>query len=310
MYKYVIKRLILMIPVILGVTFLVFSIVKMAPGDPVQMVIGDKAVSPEAIEEIREELGLNKPFLVQYGMFLRNMVRGDFGNSYITKRPIATDIAERFPVTFKLAFFSMLISLIIAIPVGIISATHQYSLRDNVSMVACLLGVSIPNFWLGLMLILLFSVRLGWLPSIGQSSWLNFVMPTVTLGVGSAANIARMMRSSLLEVIRQDYIRTAKAKGVKQGAIIRKHAMKNALMPVITVVGLQFGMSLMGAIITETVFTMSGTGRLLIDGIRNLDMPAVLGCVTVFALCYCMVNLIVDLLYGFLDPRVRAQYSS
>lgn len=309
MYKYVIKRLLMLIPVIIGVTFLVFSTVKMAPGDPVQMILGGEPATPEAIAQIRSDLGLDDPFLVQYGNFLLDMLHGSFGTSYVSQRDVATDIATRFPVTMKLAIFSVLISLVIALPVGIISATRQYSALDNIGMVACLIGVSIPNFWLGLMLMLLFSVNLGWLPSVGQDSWMHFVLPTITLGIGGAANIARMMRSSLLEVIRQDYIRTARAKGVKPKVIIRKHALKNAMMPVVTIAGLQFGMFLGGAVLTETVFSMSGTGRLLVDGIRALDMPTVLGCVTVFALCYSVVNLLVDLLYGFLDPRIRAQYS-
>ena len=299
----------MLIPVIIGVTFLVFSIMKLAPGDPVTMIMQGEPATPEMIAEIRHDLGLDKPFLVQYWDYLTGILHGDFGYSWISRRAVIDDLAQRFPVTLKLSVFSVLISVIIAIPVGVISATKQYSLADNASMVVCLLGVSIPNFWLGLMLILLFSVNLGWLPSMGQDTWKHFILPTITLGVGNAAQIARMMRSSLLEVIRQDYIRTAKAKGVKKGKIIWKHAMKNAMMPVITVIGLQFGMALMGAVLTETVFTMSGTGRLLIDGIRNLDTPVVLGCVTVFALCYSVVNLIVDLLYGFLDPRIRAQYS-
>lgn len=309
MYKYVIKRLLMLIPVIIGITFLVFFILSLTPGDPVKIMLGDMATE-EAKEALREELGLNDPLLVQYGNYMLGLVRGNLGTSYSTKRDVATDIWDRFPVTFILAVCSMTISVIIAIPVGIISATKQYSFTDNVSMIACLLGVSVPNFWLGLMLMLLFSVRLNLLPSMGADGWKNFILPSLTLGVGGAANIARMTRSSMLEVIRQDYIRTAKAKGVSKGKIIRKHALKNAMMPVITIIGLQFGLYLGGAILTETVFTMPGTGRLMLDGIRAKDTPVVLGCITVFAILYGLVNLIVDLLYGFLDPRIRSRYQS
>ena len=308
MYKYILKRLMMLIPVVVGITFLVFFILKLTPGDPVRLILGDMATE-EAKAQLRSDLGLDKPLLVQYANFMLRMVGGDLGRSYTTRRDVASEIRSRFSVTFKLAIFSMLISAIIAIPVGIVSATKQYSLMDNASMVACLIGVSIPNFWLGLMLLLLFSVHLGLLPSVGSDSWRNFILPSITLGVGGAANIARMMRSSMLEVIRQDYIRTARAKGVKKGKIIRKHALRNAMMPVITIIGLQFGLYLGGAVLTETVFSMSGTGRLLLDGIRAKDTPTVLGCVTVFALCYSLVNLLVDLIYGFLDPRIRAEYS-
>jgi len=308
MHKYILRRLLMLIPVIIGITLLVFSILKLTPGDPADMILGEMAPESSKIQ-LREELGLNDPFFVQYGKYMLNMLRGNFGRSYVTKRDVAKEIFSRFSVTARLGIFSMLVSAIIAIPVGIISATKQYSLVDNVSMVTCLIFVSIPNFWLGLMLLLLFSVHLGWLPAIGSDSWRNFILPTLTLGTGGAANIARMMRSNMLEVIRQDYIRTAKAKGVKQSMVIRKHALKNALMPVVTIMGLQFGGYLGGAILTETVYSMSGTGRLLLDGIRAKDMPMVLGCLTVVTLGYSFVNLLVDLVYGFLDPRIRANYT-
>lgn len=307
MHKYIIKRLLMLIPVIVGVSLLVFFILSLSPGDPVKLMLGDQA-TPEAIAQVRAELSLDDPLLVQYGKYMWNLLHGDMGRSYTTKRDVFTEIRTRFPVTLTLAFFSMLISVIIAIPVGIISATKQYSFLDNLSMVACLVGVSMPNFWLGLMLILFFSVMLGWLPSGGVDGPSSYILPALTLGIGGAANIARMMRSSMLEVIRQDYIRTAKAKGVKRKKIIAKHALKNAMMPVVTVIGLQFGLYLGGAVLTETVFSLPGTGRLMIDGLRSKDTPTVLGCVIVFSILYSLVNLLVDIIYGFIDTRIKAKY--
>lgn len=307
MHRYIVKRLLMLIPVIAGVSFMVFFILSLSPGDPVKLMLGDQATD-EAIAQLREELSLDEPLIVQYGKYMWNLVRGDMGQSYTTKRDVFTEIRTRFPVTLKLAVFSMLISIVIAIPIGIISATRQYSFLDNISMVACLVGVSMPNFWLGLMLILLFSVMLGWLPSGGVDGPASYVLPALTLGIGGAANIARMMRSSMLEVIRQDYIRTAKAKGVKRRKIITRHALKNAMMPVVTIIGLQFGLYLGGAVLTETVFSLPGTGRLMIDGIRSKDTPTVLGCVIVFSILYSLVNLLVDIIYGFIDTRIKAKY--
>lgn len=307
MHRYVIKRLLMLIPVIAGVSFMVFFILSLSPGDPVKLMLGDLATD-EAIAQLRLELALDDPLIVQYGKYMWNLVHGDMGQSYTTRRDVFTEIRTRFPVTLTLAFFSMLISVVIAIPIGIISATKQYSFLDNLSMVACLIGVSMPNFWLGLMLILLFSVMLGWLPSGGVDGPASYVLPALTLGIGGAANIARMMRSSMLEVIRQDYIRTARAKGVKRRKVIVKHALKNAMMPVITIIGLQFGLYLGGAVLTETVFSLPGTGRLMIDGIRSKDTPTVLGCVIVFSILYSLVNLLVDIVYGFIDTRIKAKY--
>ena len=307
MHRYIAKRLLMLIPVIGGVSFMVFFILSLSPGDPVKLMLGDQATD-EAIAQLRSELSLDEPLIMQYGKYMWNLARGDMGRSYTTKRDVFTEIRTRFPVTLTLAFFSMLISVVIAIPIGIISATRQYSFLDNISMVACLVGVSMPNFWLGLMLILLFSVMLGWLPSGGVDGPASYVLPALTLGIGGAANIARMMRSSMLEVIRQDYIRTAKAKGVRRKKIIVKHALKNAMMPVVTIIGLQFGLYLGGAVLTETVFSLPGTGRLMIDGIRSKDTPTVLGCVIVFSVLYSLVNLLVDIVYGFIDTRIKAKY--
>ena len=235
MHKYILRRLLLLIPVMIGVTFIVYTIMFFTPGDPAQILIGENAPK-EAVEKLREEMGLNDPFILQYLRFLKNAVRGDFGRSYSTKKPVFDEVFARFPATLKLTIAGMIVAIAIGIPVGIISATKQYSVTDNVSMILALLGVSMPNFWLGLMLILLFSVKLGLLPSGGDSGFASLILPAITLGTGVAAIITRMTRSSMLEVIRQDYIRTARAKGVMERKVINKHALRNALIPVVTVV--------------------------------------------------------------------------
>ncbi|OPJ56480.1 nickel ABC transporter permease [Alkalithermobacter paradoxus] len=307
MYKYILRRLLMLIPVMLGVTFIVFSIMYMTPGDPAQMILGESA--PEAsLQALREEMGLNDPFIVQYGRFVKNAATGQFGRSYITKREVFSEILGRFPATLQLATTGVLVAVIIGIPVGIISATKQYSWFDSVSMIGALLGVSMPNFWQGLMLILLFAVNLRLLPSGGYGGFEYFILPALTLGTSSAAIITRMTRSSMLEVIRQDYIRTARAKGVAENKVVNKHALKNALIPIITVVGLQFGYLLGGAVLTETVFSWPGIGRLLVDAIRQKDTPMVQATVVFIAVTFSIVNLGVDILYSFVDPRIKSQY--
>ncbi|SHH84182.1 peptide/nickel transport system permease protein [Caloranaerobacter azorensis DSM 13643] len=307
MHKYILHRLLLLIPVILGVTFIVYSIMYLTPGDPAQIILGESA-PPEKVEQLREEMGLNDPFIVQYFRFIKNGLKGDFGRSYSTRRPVFEEIFARFPATLKLTIAGVLVAIIIGIPVGIISATKQYSLFDNVSMVGALLGVSMPNFWFGLMLVLVFSVTLKWLPSGGDNGLSSLVLPAITLGTSAAALITRMTRSSMLEVIRQDYIRTARAKGVLEKKVINKHALKNALIPIITVVGLQFGYLLGGAVLTETVFSWPGVGRLLVDAIRQKDTPMVLASVVFVSVTFSFVNLMVDILYAYVDPRIKSQY--
>lgn len=249
MYKYVLRRLLLLIPVLLGISLLVFAIMYVTPGDPAQLMLGENAPKA-AVEALREKMGLNDPFIVQYFRFVGRAVTGDFGRSYTTGREVFAEIFSRFPNTLVLAVLGVIIAVVIGIPIGIISATKQYSAVDSISMVLALLGVSMPVFWLGLMLVLLFSVKLGLLPSGGFSGFKSVILPALTLGVGSAAIVTRMTRSSMLEVIRQDYIRTARAKGVSEKTVINKHALKNALIPIITVVGLQFGHLLGGAVLT------------------------------------------------------------
>ena len=307
MYKYVLKRLVLLIPVLLGVSLLVFAIMHLTPGDPAQLILGENAPKA-AVEALREQMGLNDSFFVQYFRFVKNAIMGDFGRSYTTGREVFKEIFSRFPNTAILAVLGVLISVIIGIPVGIISATKQYSLLDSISMFLALLGVSMPVFWLGLMLILTCAVKLGLLPSGGFDGLSSIVLPAITLGLSSAATVTRMTRSSMLEVIRQDYIRTARAKGVAEKAVINKHALKNALIPIITVVGLQFGHLLGGAVLTESVYSWPGVGRLMVEAIRQKDTPTVLAAVIFLAATFSIVNLFVDLLYAFADPRIKSQY--
>ncbi|MGN0159733.1 MAG: nickel ABC transporter permease [Brotaphodocola sp.] len=307
MHKYVIKRLVMLIPVILGVSFLVFFIMSLAPGDTARAILGENAPI-EAVEALREELGLNDPVVVRYCNYMLDLLHGDLGTSYKSGRPVFTEIASRFPTTLKLAFWGMVFAVILSIPIGTISATKQYTTLDNVSMVLALLGVATPNFWLGLMLIIVFSLHLGWFPSNGAEGWRSVILPVITVGTGCMANITRTTRSSMLEVIRQDYIRTAKAKGVSHNKVINKHALKNALIPVVTVIGLQFGSLLGGAVLTETVFAWPGVGTYLVNSIKAKDTPAVLGCVIIFSICFSIVNLCVDLLYAFIDPRIKSKY--
>lgn len=308
MYKYIARRLLLLIPVIIGVTFIIFSMMYFTPGDPARIILGESAKA-EDVSRLREELGLNDPYFVQFGNYVKKAVlEQDIGKSYVTKRPVVTEITDRFPTTLKLAAFSIVIAVVIGIPIGIISATKQYSLFDNVSMVLALIGVSMPNFWQGLLLILFFSVYLGWLPSSGFSSFKHMILPAVTIGTSTIAVITRMTRSSMLEVVRQDYIRTARAKGQVESKVINHHALKNALIPIITVIGIQFGYLLSGAVLTESIFAVPGVGRLMVQSIKERDFPVVQGSVLFIAVAFSLVNLLVDILYAYVDPRIRSQY--
>ena len=305
--KFFIKKLITLIITLLVISFLTFTAFSVIPGDAALSRLG-KDATEEQLERARDEMGLNDPFFMQYFRFVKNAIMGDFGRSYTTGREVFGEIFARFPNTLILAVIGIIISVCIGIPIGIISATRQYSFLDSFSMVIALLGVSMPVFWLGLMLILTFSVKLGWLPSGGFDGLKSIILPAVTLGVGSAAIITRMTRSSMLEVIRQDYIRTARAKGVAEKVVINKHALKNALIPIITVVGLQFGHLLGGAVLTESVYSWPGVGRLMVDAIRQKDTPTVLAAVVFLAAAFSVVNLLVDILYAYVDPRIKSQY--
>ena len=288
--------------------FWYFSLCPCLPEIRPERILGESAPQ-ESVDALREELGLNDPVIVQYVNYMKDLLHGDLGESYKSGRPVFGEIVSRFPATLKLAFWGMIFAVVLSIPIGIISATKQYSLMDSISMVFALLGVATPNFWLGLMLIIGFSLNLRWFPSGGmEAGWRSLVLPVITLGTGCMANITRTTRSSMLEVIRQDYIRTAKAKGVSRNKVINKHALKNALIPVVTVIGLQFGSLLGGAVLTEAVFSWPGVGTFLVNSIKAKDTPAVLGCVIVFSICFSIVNLCVDLLYAYIDPRIKSKY--
>jgi peptide/nickel transport system permease protein len=307
--KYILRRFALLIPVIIGVTFIVFTLMFITPGDPAKIILGESAPAA-SVKQLRDEMGLNKPFMVQYGTYLKKLVvNQDIGKSYVTKRPVLKEIADCFPATFKLATLSMLFAIIIGIPIGIISAVKQYSWFDTVSMIFALIGISMPVFWFGLLLILLFAVQLHWLPASGFSSIKYMILPAVSLGAQSVAIITRMTRSSMLEVVRQDYIRTVRAKGQKEGVVVLRHALGNALIPIITIVGLQFGGLLGGAVLTESIFSIPGVGRLMVDAIKMRDFPVVQGGVLIIAIAFSIVNLLVDLLYAYADPRIKSQYS-
>lgn len=307
MGKYILKRLLMLIPVILGVSLVVFLIVSMTPGDAALIIL--PYGTEEQLNEIRESLGLNRPLLVQYGSYVLNMLRGNLGNSYYSNAPVLAAFLERLPSTALLAFSSMLISLIIAIPLGVYSATHQYSGLDRVGNVVALIGNSMPNFWIGLLLIMLFSLKLRWLPSGGNRDGLrSLILPAATLGIRHVALIYRMTRSSMLDVVRSDYIRTARSKGLKERVVIYKHALKNALIPIITVVGSQIGTSLGGSVVTETVFAWPGVGRLIVDSINRKDRPMVMGCLIMTTILISLVTLAVDIIYAYVDPRIKSSY--
>ena len=311
-YRYILKRLLMMIPVLLGVSFIVFFILAMTPGDPAQIVLGEGATA-ETIAQTRIEMGLDKPIIVRYFRYLGGLLRGDMGVSYRNKIDVASMVLERFPATAMLAVAGILIALLIGIPTGIISATHQYSALDYSTTVTSLVAVSMPNFWYGLLLVMAFALNLGWLPSQGMGEGFvplmrSLVLPAFTLGTGSAATIVRMTRSSMLEVIRQDYISTARSKGIKEKQVITRHMLRNALIPIITAVGLQFGHLLGGAMLTETVFSWPGLGRLMVESIKSKDIPLVLGSVVFLAVMFSIVNLLVDIIYAFVDPRIKSQF--
>ncbi|WP_404448802.1 ABC transporter permease [Sutcliffiella horikoshii] len=304
MISFLIKRLVQMIPVLIGVTLVVFLIMQMVPGDPAVLLAGEGA-SKETIEEIRTQLGLNQPLYIQYFDYLTNIFKGDLGVSIKNNKPVLDEILVRLPITMELALFSILITIVLGMAAGIISAIKPYSVSDLSVMLIALIGISIPSFWFGLMLMYIFSVKLQILPVAGWDSWQHIILPALTLGAGGAAIVARMTRSSMLEVIRQDYIRTARAKGLREQIIISKHALRNALIPVITVVGLQFGALLGGTVLTESIFAINGLGRLIVESIRMRDLPMVQGGVLVASIIFVLVNLLVDLLYRIFNKRIE-----
>ncbi|MDD2495479.1 MAG: ABC transporter permease [Tissierellia bacterium] len=308
MLKYILKRIVMMVPVIIGISFLIFAIMNLTPGDPARLMLGESA-SNEDVEALREEMGLNDNFFVRYFNYLKGAVQGDFGVSYRSKVPVFNELFSRFPSTLKLAFGATVIMVVIGIPVGVISAVKQYSIIDNISLFSAFLLTSMPAFWLGLMLILIFALHLGWFPATGVDGFINFVLPCITLAAAMLASLIRMTRSSMLEVIRQDYIRTAKAKGAGERRLIMKHSLRNALLPVITIIGMNFASMLGGTMIIESVFAMPGLGTMTITAVRMKDTPLVIASVVFVAIAISLMNLLVDILYTYIDPRLRTQYS-
>jgi len=308
MLKYIAKRLVSMIPVILGVTLIVFCIMSLAPGDPARSILGEMATE-EQVQELRDEMGLNDPILIQYVRYIWNLLHGDLGTSYQSRIDVSTEIWSRFPNTIKLALTASLISVLLALPLGIVAAVKQNTFFDSASMFVAIIGISCPTFWFGLILILVFAVNLKWFPVSGQvDSLKGLFLPALTLGFNSMASTARVTRSSMLEVIRQDYIRTARAKGVSNRNVILQHAVPNAMIPTVTVIGLRIGGLLAGSVICETVFSWPGIGRLMVQSIQSRNTPVVLGCIIIFSICFSLVNLVVDILYAFIDPRIKSQY--
>lgn len=304
MYGYIIRRLLMAIPTLIGVSIIIFGLVRLLPGDPAVALAGMHA-TPEYREQVREDMALDESLPKQYYIFISNLAQGDLGDSAYYRRPVSELLSERFPNTLKLTAASMLVATLLGITTGIISATKRYSLFDNFSMLVALFGVAMPVFWLALMAQLLFSVHLGWLPTTGIGTIQHLILPALTLGAASTGLITRITRSSMLEVLQQDYIRTARAKGLAERVVTYKHALKNALIPVITIMGLQFGILLGGAVITETVFAWPGIGRLLVDSILTRDYPVVQGSVLLLTFSFVIINLVVDILYSVLDPRIR-----
>jgi len=304
MLSYVIKRLLSMIPVLIGISILLFFMLRMLPGDPAQVLAGQMA-SPEEIATIRTQLGLDRPIYEQYLSYLGRLMRLDLGRSARTQNPVIEEIWARLPNTVLLAVVAISLACMLGIPAGIISAVRPYTWVDYAVTMGALFGISIPVFWLGMMLVVLFSVILRWLPAGGTGGWQHVVLPSVTLASFVVAFIARMTRSTMLETLAQDYTTTARSKGLKENVVVIKHALKNALIPIVTVVGLQFGLLLGGAVLTETVFAWPGIGRLIVDSILARDYPVIQGTILIFGLLYLLVNLAVDLAYAYIDPRIR-----
>ena len=308
MGRYVIKRLLLMIPVILGVTWLIFTIMYFTPGDPARIIMGADATEEE-IWDMQEKLGLHQSYIVRFGNYLKQtFLKFDMGTSYINGRSVWEEISMRFPYTFICALISCLLSVVIGIPLGVFAAVNQFTWKDKAATTLTLFGVSIPNFWLALLLSIVFALKLGWLPPTGIGGPKYYILPCFSLSVGSIASLGRQTRSAMLEVIRQDYIVTARAKGQKERKVIYGHGLRNALIPVVTQVGGQFGFALGGAMICETCFAIPGIGTYMVSGIKNRDYPAVQGAVLYTSIIFSLMMLLVDLAYAFIDPRIRAQY--
>jgi peptide/nickel transport system permease protein len=307
MLKYIARRLILSVPMLLGLTIIVFAMMHLLPGDPAEVILAQSGARPDAVARLRSQLGLDQPLPVQYGRFLGGLLQGNLGSSLFTNRPVSEIVAQNLPATMELAGAAMLLAIFLGMSLGIAAAVNQGSWIDHLTMTLAVLSLAMPGFWLALLLIYLFSLYLGWLPSGGQGTWQHLVLPAAVLGANSAATVARLVRSGLLEVMQLDYIVTARAKGLSERLVLLRHAVKNALVPVITVIGLQFGFLLGGTVVMETVFARQGLGRVAVEAILYKDLPVVQGIVLLVAAIYLVVNLLVDISYAFLDPRIRVQ---
>lgn len=305
MLRFLLSRIVATVPVLFGVSLMVFMMLHLVPGDPVKMMLSEFQTTPQQVELLRSQLHLDDPLPTQYGRFVVNALRGDLGISIRSKRPVRNEIGENLGSTMQLAAAALLIAIGIGMPLGIIAALKQHSWLDIGPMLFALSGVSMPSFWLGLLLIFLFSLRLGWFPATGGGDLQHLILPALTLGLGASAIIARLTRSSMLEVLRQDYMTTARAKGLNETIVVLRHGLKNALIPVVTIFGLQFGSLLAGAVVIETVFARPGIGRLIVNAILAKDFPMVQGIILFTATAYVVANLLVDLAYGLLDPRIR-----
>ncbi len=307
MLRYAARRLLLMLPVLFGVTLLVFLLFHLTPGDPVRAILGQEAqgLSAEDIERLRHQLGLDRPWHVQYLDFLGRAVQGDLGRTFRGERPVAGEIAARFPTTLRLTVISLTAAGLVGVPLGVIAAVRRNRWADHLVTLLALLGVSMPTFWVGIMLMQLFALELRILPPSGTGTWRHMVLPSATVALASIAFIARMTRSSLIEALREDYVRTARAKGVAERRVVFRHALRNAFIPVLTTLGLEFGSLLGGAVVVESVFSLPGIGRLTVEAIKSRDLPLIQGTILFVAVVFSLVNLIVDLGYAGLDPRIR-----
>lgn len=309
MLKYVLKRILMIVPILLGVSFLVFTILSFTPGDPASIILGNGATQ-ESIDQLNDELGYNRPFIQRYVTYVTDIVtKSDFGYSYQTRLPIAQELANRLPISLKLAAFAIILACIIGIPVGILTAVRQYSLLDTAPTIAALIFAAFPTFWLGMLLLYCFSLQWGIFPSYGAASWINFVLPVIGLGLPEAATLMRFTRSSMLETVRQDYIRTARSKGAPERRVIWKHAFKNALIPIVTIIGVDFAALMGDACATEVLYSMPGLCTMIINGIRQKDVPSVMGATLLLTALCSIVVLLVDIIYAFIDPRIKAKYA-
>ena len=310
MIRYIIKRVLTMIPIVIGVVFITFTLSRISPGDPVVALLGT-SYTQEQYDATEHQLGLDQPFAVQLVNYYKGIItKFDLGTSYSSKRAVTDEIIYRFPTTIKLGLLGIAVTVLLGVPIGILSAIKQYSALDYGVTIGAMIFASMPNFWFALMLMLLFSLKLAWLPASGLQSWQSWILPALSLGLSPIAMITRMTRSNMLEVIRQDYITTARAKGLPERTVIYKHALRNALIPIVTLVGMQLGTIVGGAVIIESIFSIPGMGTLMLTAINGADYPVVQGCVLVLSMSICIMTIVVDVLYGFIDPRIKSIYSS